>query len=218
MRRKVIIPENITVHTGKTEYTVDLPDGDCQIRYEIKSDKSVSMFLVAGKKLIPFSNGDHITGTTNVARCNGILIKAPKTAQVAFEIYHEQRTALDPINQKPVEVPIPEPVSVPLAELVGRVVADKLAEAGHGDRIDIEELIEDYPDDIDEEFGNGYMEMDDDMENRVADLSDNSVQPSEGDNPTGDTPDTSVVNTGDEQSEPGSGEVATGEAATVKEG
>ena len=66
MRFKHVDTSRVTVLSKKTQHEIDLPDGDCQMTYDIRSTGPVEMFLVAGKVLIPYDVGNKLRGIIKV--------------------------------------------------------------------------------------------------------------------------------------------------------
>lgn len=171
MQKLAIYPENITVLSGKDTYEVDLPDGDAAVRYCVRSDHPVQLYLLAGEKCIPLASGTLCKGQERVRDCRAIMIQAPKKAIVAVEVYHKAVRIADVLNDKPVAVTVPEPTTVNLAAMVSRLVGEALkAQHGGDPEIDIEEEIDEaleQIEDIDPEFGIGYSEMDEEELGRI---------------------------------------------------
>lgn len=159
-------PTQYTTGQGKSDYIVDVDDGDCQVSVDVRSNKEVAVLLHYSNdpdvKPIVYGTGKSIFGRFNVKGLTAIrLLPANKDAIVTYKVEHRLRRMSDPINDHIVSLPVPPP-TVSLAELVSRQVAERLGElTGEKDpQIDLEELIDDLPNDVDEEFGPGYMEMD----------------------------------------------------------
>lgn len=170
MKPKVIHPELFSVVSGQSEYVIDVPDGDCQLDYWIMSDGWCTLYLSSDAHVMPLECGYSISGRCLVRGAKALIVKAAPTAAVAIRVFHSEATVADPIDDKPIAVAIPEPQQIPLSELIGRVVADRVrAEVAaltgkepEDLEVDVDDLLEDLPPDIDEEFGPGHMEMDDD--------------------------------------------------------
>ena len=188
-RNEIINPEKFDILTGENDYFIDLPDGDCQVKYHIRSDASVTLWACCeDKKRIPLETGNIIEGVLRIQRLKGLGISAAKKTVVAVQVYHREMKLIDPINDKPVEVAMPEPLRITLNDLVSRAVGDALRQQNQGEDVEIE-LDELFEDDIDPEFGYGHMEPDTDFEPHVGgDPSDNGTPPSVqhgGPNPEG---------------------------------
>ena len=171
MKKLAIYPENITVLSGKDTYEVDLPDGDAAVRYCVRSDHPVQLYLLAGEKCIPLASGVCCQGQERVRDCRAIMIQAPKKAIVAVEVYHKKVRIADVLDDKPVAVTVPEPTTVNLAAMVSRLVGEALkAQHGGNVEIDVEEELDEALEeieDIDPEFGIGYAEMDEEELGRI---------------------------------------------------
>lgn len=154
--------------TGQTSYVVDVPDGDCQVELDIRSNKDVCVQLHTDidpkKPGLVYATGKAVFGRFNVAGLLAISLNCSKDAIVSYKVQHRLRKMSDPINDEIVSLPVPPP-QIPLQDLVSRIVGERLQEAtGEKDpQVDLEELIEDLPYDVDEEFGIGHMEVDEDF-------------------------------------------------------
>lgn len=165
----VIRPENVTVFRGDTHYEIDLPDGDCQVEFEFRSDQRMQLYLLAGDKCIPLGSGEYVYGFYKVVNCKALVVKvAQKDAFVAFEVYHWPCVVREKVDRTPVAVSLPEPPKIDITQLMSRIVGEKLKEEFDETEVEIEELIEDLPPDIDEEFGPGYAELDEEFLERRA--------------------------------------------------
>ena len=165
MRFKHVDSSRVTVLSDKPQHEIDLPDGDVQMEYDIRSTGNVEMFLVAGEKLIPFDKGHKLRGIEKVRDVNGLVLRPEKKTQlIGVEIYLDTVTLGETGDDRPVEIAEPAPLTMSIHEMVGRVVGEAMSEATGVDKIDIGELVDDLPDDVDPEFGPGYMEMDEDYE------------------------------------------------------
>lgn len=211
MRPDIVDPGIITVLTGETQHLIDLPDGDCQVDYDIRADGECKLYWIVADDgvLIPEALGAFLKGRRRVRHLKGMAVRCSKSTRVGITVYHQQVQIVDPLNDEPVEIITPEMPPMSLAQMVGGLVAQELASRGvDDDQLDpediIEDMIESMPDDIDPEFGPGNMELDDEMENKVR-KKEKKVRPSDDDGPAdGSDDDTSGVSS--DAPEPGQGD------------
>lgn len=180
-------PSQYTVASGKKTYYVDVPDGDCQVNVDCRSNSPHTIYLHTSNdpKALPIvyaSGNRETTGRFNVAGLVGISIETTEKAVIAYKINHRERRMSDPINDYIVSLPVPPP-TVGLEELVSRAIAEKM-EALTGEtnpQIDLEELLEDEYPDVDSEFGPGAMEMDEEFDQKFRSKAAPNPKPSTGD-------------------------------------
>lgn len=161
MKPFTIDPSKITVLHGKEQYNVDLPDGDCQVDYSVCADGVVAAYVAAGSEVIPVAVGHLLRGRIRVRACCGFVVRADKSTVVGLEVYHSPITIDEKLDLTPVAIAEPNQ-SIPLHMLIARGVREELSRRGGDDvEVDLEEL--DYPEDVDEDFGFGHMEPDEEM-------------------------------------------------------
>lgn len=168
MNKRDFYPSQYVTGHGKTDYFVDVPNGDCQVQIDVRSSKPHTVYLHTSDDVavapVCYAQGTHTYATFNVAGLTHIRIAANKDAVVSYRVQHRLRKMADPINDEIVSLPVPPP-QIPLATLVSRAVGERLSEltGETNPQIDLEELIDDLPDDVDPEFGPGAMEMDEEF-------------------------------------------------------
>lgn len=163
-RRNIIDPSSYSVNFGKKEYLADIPDGDQQIRYDIRADGEVEVYLGAGDLGIPIGNGRHITGTLRVYDARFIIMRCAETTRVAASIRTAPITRREREDDTPVDISVPEPMQINLQAMVSRLVGEALAANNADTMIAVDDHIMGLPDDVDPEFGPGFMEMTEDEE------------------------------------------------------
>lgn len=170
MRNRVVDVDTFTLKKGREKYEVDLPDGHCQIDYELYSDGPLVLFVVAGKSVLPLDRGHRLCGRSRVRDMKSLLIRPDDKSQiVAIRVYHKELKVLEPLDDTPVEIVEPEGTSMSIYDMVGRIVGEHLVQQGVAEeQVSIEELVEDLPGDVDAEFGPGFMEMDEEYEKKRA--------------------------------------------------
>lgn len=165
-------PSQYTVASGKKTYFIDVPDGDCQVSIDCRSNQPHTIYLHVSNdpKALPivYASGNRQTdGRFNIAGLTGISIETAEKAVIAYKINHRERRMSDPINDYIVSLPVPPP-TIGLEQLVSRAIAEKM-EALTGEtspQIDLEEILEDEYPDVDSEFGPGAMEMDEEFDSK----------------------------------------------------
>lgn len=165
MNKRDFYPSQYITGHGKTEYICDVPDGDCQVQLDVRSSKPHTVYLHTSNdpEVAPtvYGHGTTTYGVFNVKGLTAIRISTSKDTVISYRVQHRLRKMADPINDEIVSLPVPPP-QIPLATLVSRAVGERLSEltGEKNPQIDLEELIDDLPDDVDPEFGPGSMEMD----------------------------------------------------------
>lgn len=165
-RSRDIYTTQYQTFTGKERYVVDVPDGDCQVEIDLRSSRPATVYLHTrpdGPGMV-YATGHEVFGRFNVAGLLALSIETSKGSVVSYKVQHRLRKMADPLNDEIVSLPVPPP-QIPLADLVSRAVGERLQElTGEKDpQVDLEELIDDLPSDVDEEFGRGAMEIDEDF-------------------------------------------------------
>lgn len=151
------------VYQGEESYEVPLPKGDLQLDYEVMADGPVSVYLGLAGKVLPVDHGSKVSGMLLVCDAELVIVKPVKKATMcAISVYSAPRKLIDYNDGKPHTVHLPVPPVVNLQEMAMRLVGAKL-EAPDVD-ITPEELADMYPDDVDTEFGAGYVQLEEDEE------------------------------------------------------
>lgn len=157
-----LVAEQFEVYEGKKEYVVDLVDGDSQIDFHIRSDTDVAVYVALGDKVIPLGKGTVLKDRLMVKDVKWMMVvPAKQSAQVAIQVFQVPRTLKEVNDGKPVAVFVPEPPPIDLRAQVNRLIAQKLEQQGEY-LVDPEDI--DLPADMDEEFGVGSTQLQDDDE------------------------------------------------------
>lgn len=162
-RASMLHPDAWVCLSGQTEYQIDLKQGDCQLDYDLRADKEMSVYVCLRDKVIPLGVGHRVAGRLFLGDVRWLLLRFPKAATVAASVYQVDRTVVDKVDPKPCAMFVPELPSVDLKSMVSRMVGQRLEEAfgeNDGPEIPLEELFDDDLADGEEEFGPGYMEVD----------------------------------------------------------
>jgi len=164
MQPPVLKADRYAVHTGKHEYVVQLEPGDCQIDFDCRADDCIRLYLGLGNKTIPVGRGDHVHGRLFVEDAQWIMIRTDKKTMVAACVTQVTRSIVSRHDPVPCAVIAPEAPVVDLRTMVSRLVGQQLEEVnGPGaQEVDLSDIIEELPDDMDPEFGVGFMELDED--------------------------------------------------------
>lgn len=155
-------PHLFTMKTGEKEYLADIPDGNVQLRYQIYADEAVSVYLGAGKIAIPLGRSTHFNRTIRVADAKFLLVRADPATTLAISVGTKPIRVSETPDHTPVDISVPEPLSVDISKMVSQLVGEALQAQGEGTEIDIEEIIGDLPEGTDPEFGPGFTLMQED--------------------------------------------------------
>jgi len=162
MTTLILAADKFEMFSGKKEYAIDLEDGDCQLDYLVLSDCPCAVYVACGDKVLPIAVGVRCQGRVLVRDAKWIMIKPEKvSACVAIQVYHARRRITDHNDGKPVAVYVPQLPPIDLRAQVNRLVAQRLEES---DSYLIERDDPELPDDIDDEFGAGSTQLEEDEE------------------------------------------------------
>jgi len=154
--------EKFEFKSGADSYAIDLEDGDCQLDYLVLSDMQCAVYLGLGDKVLPIAVGTRVSGRLLVKDAHWLMVKPENpAAQVAIQVFHVARRVVDANDGKPVAVYVPTLPPVDLRAQVSRLVAQRLEET---DSYLIDRDPPELPDDLDEEFGPGSVQLEDDDE------------------------------------------------------
>lgn len=159
---QVLRAEDYDVKTGEKEYVIELQRGDVQIDYVFYADKIVHLYVGLGVKVIPFGSGFCVQGRLRIKDGQWIMIKTMKEALVACQVFVKEITISETLDMTPSMVNMVPPPVVDMRAMVDRLVAQKLEDTYGKGRLEVEvdELLDDMPDDVDKDFGVGFMDMD----------------------------------------------------------
>lgn len=164
-RRLIISKDQFDVKTGETYYEVPLPTGDCQVDYTILADGEVSLYAGFQGKVVPIDHGVKLNGVLFIKDAEMLAIRtARKSIAVAIQVYHAERRLTDVNDGKPLAVHVPTPPTMNLQEMMMRMVGQKPEHQLADMELSPEEIQEQYPDDVDTEFGPGYVQLEEDEE------------------------------------------------------
>lgn len=161
-RKDVVTLTSYQVLAGEEEYTIELPDGDCQVDYEVRATCPVTLYLEGFEVSIPWEVGTLLKNRIVVRGLDSLRIRpVDAETEIAVRVYHQPVVLEDPVDDKPCEVSVQVPVQLSLSDLINQTVHAKLAElrGDEGDEDDeADEIIDNLPDDMDPEFGPGRMD------------------------------------------------------------
>lgn len=162
-RRLIISRDQFEVKTGETYYEVPLPAGDCQVDYTIMADGEVALYAGFEGKVVPIDHGTKLNGVLYIKDAEMLAIRtARKGIAVAIQVFHAERRLTDINDGKPLAVHVPTPPKMDLQQMMMRMVGQK-PEHQLGDlELTPEEIQEQFPDDVDTEFGPGYVQLEED--------------------------------------------------------
>lgn len=159
---QVLRASDFDVKTGDKEYVIDLEDGDLQLDYLFYCDRPFQLYIGMGDKVIPLGAGFTMQGRLRIKDARWLMLKTEKTAQLACQVFAQTVAITERLDYTPLVVSIAPPPSVDMRAMVSRLVGQALEEThGRGKQeVEIDELVGDLPDDVDPEFGPGFMDLD----------------------------------------------------------
>lgn len=164
-------PDDFILLSGKEKHEVELPYAehmDLWIEWKADRDVHVWLFFTDGKR-IPFANGLSGHASIRTQRLLSVVLECTKSTTVAFCGQWKDLAVTEKADWTPVEIVPPDPVQFKLGQAV-RVEMARMGLLTPGeDSIDVSEE-DNLEDDFDEgeQFGEGYMEADEAVLEKVA--------------------------------------------------
>jgi len=164
-RRLVLTKDQFEVHTGDINYEVPLPKSDCQVDYSVMADGVVSLYAGFDGKVVPIEHGSKFHGVLLIRDAECLFLKTQdKATIVAIQVYHTERRLTEVNDGKPLAVHVATPPTINVQEMAMRILGQRLEGEAGDIELTPEELAEMYPEDVDTEFGPGFVQLQDDEE------------------------------------------------------
>lgn len=163
--RELIDPRNYVCSYAKDDVYWDLPNGDTELRIDIRADRKFRLYLRAGDDtsefVIPLGVSDHHQHSLRIRDIKGVYGQFDSPTNVAAQIRHKSiKISEQPWGDPVVVVSDPEEPT-DIRALIAREMAylrDDLTEQDKHEFVGLDDDEMDYDYDGDEEFGEGLME------------------------------------------------------------
>lgn len=164
INRKEIDFDQYELMSGKSEYVWDVPDGDMDVRIEIRAASEMSVWFEVRNadgvlEVHPFFSGCCFRETLRIKNLARVFVRTDKKNTLSALVSYRPVHNAENLDYTPALIAAPLNTQLQLSNLVSREIARHMERLGINSNETIEDE-DDYEfDDDDDDFEGGYMEQ-----------------------------------------------------------